>query len=340
MENPISYYTSMTEKIVHFQISILIQIIQYDDQNEIQVPISHRNITIKQLLGMIEIKDNYKYLASCETKMILSENIQLSAIHETKFFLAKEHQTCLASIEQSEDTLIAINDESMQNQRYLINATVGDIYKHNKNIDQDQSLLYDRDFIPSREISLSSFLSTRTSIIEFKLTYQKFQANITVTSEEQKSSIEFQCEPKMTIRRAQEIVCQLWKLNQNFYRLTFSDDSIIDEDESLNDTGESLDDLQLKLSSTADVKCAITYKDGTILISATNETSLSSIKKEALEKLLIPLDDIDMFNLKLLDDPECPTNVDLDSTIDDLSKDFSVESDTLPFLLEKKEDES
>ncbi|CAF4361490.1 unnamed protein product [Didymodactylos carnosus] len=289
---------------------------------------------------MIKINDDYIYLASYETKMILSENIKLSTINETKFFLVKEHQTCLISIEQSDDALVAIIEDNMQNQRYLISAAMNDIYKQNKNIDQDQYLLYDHDFAPSRETSLSSFLSSKTSSIKFNLIYQKLQANVTVTSDEQNSPIVFQCASSMTIGRVHQIVCQLWKLNKQFYRLTLSDDSIIDEEDSLSDTGESINDLQLKLVSTADAKCAITYQDGIITISVTNEILLSSIMEEALEKLLIPLDDIDMYELKVLDDPDSPTTVDLDSSIDEIRSDFHIESARLPFLLEKKENEN
>ncbi|CAF4481299.1 unnamed protein product [Rotaria sp. Silwood2] len=90
MESLISYYATLTDKPVHFQISILVQIIPYDNGQEIPIPISHRNITIKQLFDMVEIKDDYKYLASYQTKIIFSENTILSVINETKFFLAKE----------------------------------------------------------------------------------------------------------------------------------------------------------------------------------------------------------------------------------------------------------
>ncbi|CAF4109432.1 unnamed protein product [Didymodactylos carnosus] len=112
------------------------------------------------------------------------------------------------------------------------------------------------------------------------------------------------------------------------------------EEDSLNDTGESINDLQLKLVSTADAKCVLTYQDETITISVTNEILLSSIMKEALEKLLIPLYDIDMYELKVLDDPDSPTTVDLDSSIDEIRSDFHIESATPPFLLEKKENEN
>ncbi|CAF3824124.1 unnamed protein product, partial [Rotaria sp. Silwood1] len=337
MEYPISHYVSTTNKPIHFQITILFQIILYEDKKEMSIPISHRNITIKQLLDMIEINDIHTYLASCKTKMILSENTELSMINETKFFLVKEHQTCLISIEQSNDILIVISDENTQNdQRYLIDAIMDDIYKQNNNIDQDQYLLYDHDFVPSRETPLNALLSTRTSSIQFQLTYRKFSTNVTVISDEQKTPIRFQCESSMSIGRVHEIVCQLWKLNKRLYRLTLVDDLNVDEEYSLDDIGESINDLQFKLISIADTKCAITYQDEIIMISTTNETLLSSILKQTLEKLLIPLDDIDRFVLNLMDDPENPTDVDLDLSIDEIRLGFSTEFNIIPFQLQKK----
>ncbi|CAF2977434.1 unnamed protein product [Rotaria sp. Silwood2] len=228
----------------------------------------------------------------------------------------------------------------MQNQRYLIIATIDNIYTQNKSIDQNQYLAYNRDFVPSRNMPLSLFLSSETSSIEFNLIYQKLPANVTITSGEQKSPIEFQCEPTMTISRVHEIVCQLWKLNRQLYNVTLLDESTMDRDELLSEIGEAMDDLKLKLISTADVKCAITYQNETITISATDDTSLSSIMKEVLEKLLISVDDIEMFEFQMLDESESSINVDLDSTVTEIRTDFNITSDTLPFQLVKKEDEN
>jgi hypothetical protein len=47
-----------------------------------------------------------------------------------------------------------------------------------------------------------------------------------------------------------------------------------------------------------------------------------------------------MFELKLLDDPECPTIVDLDSSINDIRSHFSFEFDIIPFQLEINENEN
>ncbi|CAF1180009.1 unnamed protein product [Adineta steineri] len=322
MKNPISYYASMTDSLVHFEISLLIQIVQYDNQKEISIPISHRNITLKQLLEMIEINDSHTYLASYETKMILSE---LSTINETKFFLVKEHQTCLTTIEEN----------MTKNQRYIINASINDIYKQNKNIDQDQYLIYEDDFIPSRETLLSLFLRSVNSPIKFNLTYEKLQANVTVTNDEEKSSIAFQCAPSTTVGRVHQIVCQLWKLNAQFYHLSLSDDTNIDEECLLDDICEYLNDLQLKLISIADVKCAITYQNEIVMIPVLNETILSSVMKDTLRKLLIPFDDIDRFEFILLDDLKNSINVDLGLIINDIRSDSSTQFDTISLLLKK-----
>jgi hypothetical protein len=273
---------------------------------------------------MIDINDSHTYLASYETKMILSE---LSTINEIKFFLVKEHQTCLITIE-----------ENMKNQRYIINASINDIYKQNENIDQDQYLIYEHDFIPSRETSLSLFLCTGTSPIKFSLTYQKLQANVTVINDEEKSSIVFQCAPSTTVGRVHQIVCELWKLNARFYRLSLSDNTNIDEKCSLDDICECKNDLQLKLISIADVKCAITYQNEIIMISALNETILSSIMKDTLRKLIIPFDDMDRFDFILLDDLKNPINVDLDLIINDIRSDSSTQFDTISFLLTKNKE--
>ncbi|CAF4265108.1 unnamed protein product, partial [Didymodactylos carnosus] len=39
-------------------------------------------------------------------------------------------------------------------------------------------------------------------------------------------------------------------------------------------------------------------------------------------------DDIDMYELKVLDDPDSPTTVDLDSSVDEIRSDFHIESAT------------
>ncbi|KAG0417382.1 hypothetical protein DMUE_6425, partial [Dictyocoela muelleri] len=173
----------------------------------------------------------------------------LSITNETTFFLVKECHTCLISIEQpmpQEELLVSIdNNNNMKNQRYLIDATIDDIYKQNRDIEQDQDLFFENDFIPSREISLNSFLSETVSSIQFNLIRGKLPANVTVTDEEQHVLIRFQSLSDMSIGRVCDIVCQLSKLDRQFYRLKLANDSNIDADYTLEDASETMDDIQL-----------------------------------------------------------------------------------------------
>ncbi|CAM4874703.1 unnamed protein product [Rotaria socialis] len=336
IENSISYFASETIQTIHFEISILIEITQYDNETETkEIPISHRNITIKQLLEMIEINDNQTYLASNETKIILLEHANLSTINETKFVLIKEHQTCLVSIEQSSDTLVAIDDDTMRNQRYIINAVVDDVYKQNKTIDQNQYLVYDNDIVPSRETLLSLLLDIKTSSIEFSLSSEKRPANVTVKSDEHNSRIQFQCESSMSMGRIHQIVCQLWKLKSQLFSLTLADDANVDVDDELKDIDESTNNFEFKLISIADVKCKITYQNEVIMLSTTDDTILSTIMKEVLEKLLIPLDDIDLYELQCIYDLDQPVNIDLDDTIAYIRSSLPDDLNIIPMQLQK-----
>jgi hypothetical protein len=266
--------------------------------------------------------------------MILSNHEKLSNISQTKFFLIKEAQTCLISIEQANNILIQMDEDNTINQRYTIHATIADIYKQNKSIIQDQYLVYENDFILSQEILLISFLQT-TSPIPFTLTNKKFQANITVINDEEETSVQFHCSPSISIGRIRQLACQLFNINKRFYRLTPLDDKIVDDDYSLDNTGESIDDIQLKLKSTADVKCQIIYEDKTILIPSNNETLASTIVKEALEKFFIPNEDIHMYQLNLMDDPEWPTQIDSETSIE-IIRSSVPNLIIIPFQLQKK----
>jgi hypothetical protein len=335
IQQPIGNYSSIDNEIIHFEISILIQLIQFDNQQELQIPISNRNITIKQLLELSTTDNIYQYLALIDTHIILSNTEKLSNINQTKFFLVKENQTCLISIEQSEDVLVQIYTDNTIHQQYIIYTTISDIYKQNKSIIQDHYLVYENDFIPSENILLTSFLQT-TSPIKFTLINKKFQANVTVINEEENASVQFHCSPSISIGRVCHIACQLFNINKRFYRLILSDNSNVEDDYSLNDTCESMDDIQLKLQSTADVKCQITYENKTIVIPSNNETLVSTILKEALEKFLIQNEDTHMYELYVSDDPEKPTEVDLEFSINDIRSEFPDDSIIIPFQLQKK----
>jgi hypothetical protein len=324
LKQPISHYSTIENEILHFQISILIQLIQFDNQEEFQIPISNQNLSIKECLQFDNI---YSYLASIDTHMIISNNNKISDINQRKFYLVKDSQICSISIEQTNDQIII--------QQYIIEATIADIYQENISSIQDQYLLYENDFIPSLEIALTSFLPTEFPI-QFKLINRKFQANVTVINEEEQTSIQFYCLPSIFIERICQIACRLFHLNPRFYRLTLSDHTTIEDDYSLDDTGESMDDIQLLLKSTADVKCQVIYEDKTILIPANNETLGSSILKEALNKLLISTEDFHMYQLYIMDDPIKPSNIGLDLSIEEIRSCFIEDLVMIPFQLQKK----
>jgi hypothetical protein len=324
MENPVVQYASTTDKLTQFQISILVQLIDYENKQKMPVPISG-------------ITDPQSCLASIKTKMVFSENTPLSTVNETEFFLVKKHQICLVLIEPLKDVLIAVYEGVQINQQYLIDATVDDVYKQNNNIEQDHYLLCGQDFVPSRETLLRLLVSTAKSSIDFQVIDRKPQANVTVTCVEQETPIQFHCAEVMKADRIREIVCQSWKLNKRFYSLTLTDGAEIEDDYTLNDTGEDINDLRLLLTPTADVKCTISYGDITVTIPTTNETVASEILREALEKLLIPVDDMDKFQLNLLDDPESPSDVDLDTPIDDIRGVLPDGAMIIPFQLRKKQ---
>ncbi|CAF4327903.1 unnamed protein product [Rotaria socialis] len=295
----------------------------------------------KILNGNVETPiDNYNFW-NVEQRNLIDEDQTISStldqVESTDVdVIVNEQQTCLVSIQESNDPLIIVDDDTMKNQHYLTDATVNAIYKQNKNIHHDQCLVYNHDYVPARETPLSALLSTRSSPIEFTLSRQKFEANATVTCDEQKIGIGFRCEPSMTLGCVQELACQLWKLNKRLYRLTLAGGSNIDEEYSLEDTDEAINDLRLNLISIADVKCKITYGDEVIIVSTTDETILSSILQEILQQRLIPFNELDMYALYLMDDHENPTNVDPETSIHDIRSASPNGLDIIPFQLQKK----
>ncbi|CAF1685644.1 unnamed protein product, partial [Adineta ricciae] len=262
MENSIGQYVSTVGKAIQFQISILIKLIDYETKEEIAVPVSCGNLTVEQLMKLSKITDARIHPASNSTKMVLPMNYQLTVNNETQLFLVHHHQTCLVSIERLKGILISLNDELIT-QQYISNTTVGDIYKQNKDIiEENQYLLYGQDIVPSCGTVLQLLIRTVDSPIDFRIIDQKLVAKVTVTYTEQETSIEFQCKETMMMSRVRQIVCQLWKLNEQFYSFILTDGSeIACYDYTLNDLGENIDDVQLTLVCAAEVTCTISYGD-------------------------------------------------------------------------------
>jgi hypothetical protein len=329
-------YLSIDNQKIDFRIAILIEIIQYDNNQIFSLPISNRNITIEQLIIMIPKKDRiYEYLSSYDTHMVLSTNEQLSNLIETKFHLVKDTETFSIIIDLSENSLVAINEENIEYQKYTSFATIADLYKQNNEIIKDQYLLFDNIIVLSPSTPLTCFLQIK-SPIRFTLISKALQANITITNDEQQDFlIKFQCSPSIELERLSQIACQLFNVNRRFYRLIDFDDAEVDESMLLYELTDSVNDVQFKLKSIADVKCLIIYEERKTIISAYTTTLISTVLEEALEKLFIPREHINIYVLKILDDPENPTDTDLSMSMGDILEIFSMQSTLISFQLTK-----
>jgi hypothetical protein len=334
IRKPLSEYLTVDNQPIHIRISSLIQIIKNDDKQQLKIPVSNRNTTIEQLLQLTNVSINiYKYLASNITKYILDNNEQISNLTETKFVLVKENETCIVSIKLSNELqLIDIDDENDQNQRFIISATISDIYKQNK-IDADhQFFLYSDDFVPSLDIPLSSFLIT--SPIKFTIIQNNLPITVTIINDEH--LLKFNCSHSMKVKRLFEIGCQLFNIKTNYYQLMYSDYVMDDDDMSLEEIDSSMTDTEFKLVCKATLNSSIKYLDQTIVFPCANEIELLDIVKEAFTKLQIPHEDIDMYQLIALD--EDTTQLEFDTTMDDVLELFPSNITIIPFELKKKDE--
>ena len=340
LQRSVRYFAETTNVPLHFKICVCIHIFRYNDPKEQQLTISHRNITVATLLSKIKCDEDYKYLASSETNMVLSENTNLSRISGTTFILGKEDQTCLVSIERSRDsaTQTTANGQRLTNQRYLLSATMADIYKQNRMNDDDQFLLFENDFVPSGELCLSSFLPITSESIEFVLITRNLPTCVIITRDEDETPIQFHCESTISIDRIREMICHWWKLNQRFYRLFLTNGKEIDDDFTLKEIDDSVTDFQLKLLCIAQLKCSITYQKQTVVIPTADDILASVVLQEALEKLGISTSEMDTFELNFVYDPQCPRSIELDLSIEDICSDLPKDSKLIPFQLERKED--
>lgn len=317
---------------IRFQISVLIQVFLCDEQKERSVPVSHRNFTVQQLLELIAIDEDFTYLASYETKSILPLNYSLSNIPDTKFFLARENQIGHIRIRSM------LTDEELT-QQYLVNATVDDVYKQNKIDEENQFLRLDDDFVPSRQTSLNLFLSSsKTNSIVFTIVNEKLSINLTVTDINSNRSVSFRCSRSILALRLVEIVCNLWKLKQRFYRLKTANETFLDSDDSIDDYDTSADDLQLTLETKTGIKYSISYQGRSISLPTDDDIQASTILEEALETFCIPLNQINHYGLFLVNDSNNPVRFESNDLIEELRDILGENSENLCFELRTIQD--
>ena len=123
------------------------------------------------------------------------------------------------------------------------------------------------------------------------------------------------CLPRISLTRLKKIVCHLCQLDPTYYRLQSLNGDMLEEDTQLSNVSASMDNQQMLLISSADIKCAVEYQGQTVTIAAVKETLVSSIFEEALKKLGISNEDSAQWKVNLLDDPESPTEIDLDLSV-------------------------
>ncbi|CAM4970115.1 unnamed protein product [Rotaria socialis] len=321
LEKSVSNYSSNENDLLHLQVLISIQITKYDDKENINIPLSNRNITIEQLLNLTEKSiDVYKYLATNDTKKIINSNEKLSNLNQTKFILVQENETCVVSIQKSSNNL---------QQRFIVFATLADVYKENI---LDQYLMYSNDFVPSKDIQLLSFKSE--SSIQFIAIDENLPITVTVQNDEAHMSIQFNCDHSITVERLYAIACQLFCLNNEYYRLTMEDVESIDGDVSLKDIDENMSEISFKIVSIASQYCSIKYLNQIIRLPCCRDTLVMAIVKEVLQKLDKSVDNVKIYDLIALDDDQ--TEIDFDYVIDDVIGLFPNGTTTISLELKKK----
>jgi hypothetical protein len=336
IRQPVGNYFTTDDQPIHFRISISIQILKYDDQQPMQILLSNRNTTIEHIFQLTHAPSNlYKYLASNYTKKIIDYCEKLSNLIETKFILVKEHETCLVSIEKPKyNQLLEIESEENDiHQRYTIYATIGDICRENQ-IDIDhQHFLYANDFVPSIETQLFSFQSI--SPIRFTLIDGNLPVAVTIKNNENKQSITFHCSVTITIKRLCSIVCQLFDVHNDYYRLMQDDCLLDDDDVTLADIDSSMIQIQFELISIASINSSIKYGEQIVLLPCCSDTSIATLIKETLRKLHIPQDNYQMYELIALADDRI--SIEEDMSIEDIYQLFPSLPTIIPFELTKKD---
>ena len=335
---PVGDFCSDDHPSIQFRISILIQILKYDQQPSQQILLPNRNTTIEQMYQLtLASPDVYKYLASNYTKKILDFRENLSNLLGTKFILVQAHQTCLISISKPQcNQLINIDDSDEEiQQRFTIFATIGDIGRENKIDNDHQNLIYADDFIPSNDTQLVSFIAA--SPIRFTLMEGTLPVAVTVEILDDQRSIQFRCSLTTTVKRLCSIACQLFGVNEKYRGLKQDDIELDDDEVTLNDMNSTMTEIKFQLVSTASITSSIKYGDQTFLLPCSRETSAETLITETLQKLHIPQENHTLYELVALANDD-RILIDCDMTIDNVYTLFSSDVTLIPFELTKKDE--
>jgi hypothetical protein len=291
-------------------------------------------VTMEELFRIFKGPErNYKYLASYHTKKIIDFCHLLSDVNETRFLLVKEDQFCSIHIRRStENQLISIEgDETNGKQDFSSSATIADVYKAYHMNDQNEYLLFGKDFLPSMETSLSDFTSTLP--IEFDVINEKLPIHIIVENSIDKQTINYHSSSQTQFNRLCLIACQLMHLNPKFYQLRYDGMEVSDDEMRLNDLETVPDEMKFELICNSLLKASIKFEQVEILIPCTEETLASELVEEALLKLNFSKSDLSQFELFALADQE--TQVEMDYKLEDIRGIFPENTETMKLELKK-----
>ena len=337
IRKPIEQYFTTDHQPVHFRISSVIQIRRYGDDQSQQFPLFNTRITMKELFDMVKgSDDDYRFLASDNTKTILNFNENFLGLKQTKFILVKEKEICRVEVKRStEAPLITIDDiDELKPQQFTIFATITDVcHEYQINL-ENEYLLYAGDFIPSNDTPLSAFLPVTP--IQFIVTNQILPIQIIIENTIDNRKIKYHCSRSMTMKRLHEIACQLFGINGQYYQLMHDDCVLDDEDMSLEDFLEpTVTQIELKLTTTATIKSSIRFGQQTIVLPCNYGTTASDLLKEVFQQLHIPEGNLPMFELIALADDV--VQVEPENSIEEIYQLFSDTPEIIPFEMKKKE---
>ncbi len=331
----IGEFSTDDQQIVEFRIAFLIQIYaSNNDEKSEEVFLSDRKVTIEELFRIVKGSERgYKYLASYDTKRIIDFHQLLSDVNETRFLLVKEDQLCSIHIRRStENQLILIdNDQSNMKQDFSSSATIADVYKANHLENQNEYLLFGKDFLPSMETPLSVFMST--SPIEFDVSNEKLPIHIIVENSIDAQTINYHSSSQTQFNRLCAIACQLMHLNAKFYQLKYNEMELSDDEMCLNDLDEVPSEVKFELICSSPLKVSVKFESVEILIPCIEETLISEVVEEALLKLNFSKNDLSDFQLFALVDEE--TQVDMDFKMEEVRDIFPENTETMKFELRK-----
>ncbi|CAF4036303.1 unnamed protein product, partial [Rotaria magnacalcarata] len=197
-----------------------------------------------------------------------------------------------------------------------------------------QYLLYSNDFVPSTDIQLTSLKSE--SPIQFRVIDQNLPVTVSIENGEERKSIQFNCSLSITMERLCAIACQIFCVNEAYYRLAMNDDTEPGDDISLEEIDKNMTEVQFKMISTASLHCSIMYSNQNVSLPCHHDTPIEIIVKETLQKLHMSKDDMNLYELITLDDDR--TQIGFDLSVNDIKELLSIDSTTISLELKEKDE--